>query len=78
MPEMRAHPQVDEGRSEQARCNGTSADSSCSGGVEGGRRPQGVNVQELGGKEDPVICLALWLVPCGASGERTSKRRSPS
>lgn len=47
---MRAHPQVDEGRREQAGCDGTSADSGRSGGVEGGRRPQGANVQELGGE----------------------------
>ena len=60
MPEMRAHPQVDEGRGEQAGCDGTSADSNRSGDVEGGRRLQGANVQELGGDEDdPAICSAL-------------------
>lgn len=76
---MRAYPQVGEGRREQAGCDGTSADSGRSGGVEGGRRPQRANVQEPGGEEeDPAICSALWLVPRGASRELTSKRRSPS
>lgn len=76
---MRARPQVDEGRGEHTGRDETFADFGRSGGVEGGRRPQGANVQELGGEEeDPAICSALWLVPCGASGELTCKRRSPN